>query len=798
MRLNFRKVSAITSSVLMLGMSIATPVIAASYPNPFVVGGSADVAIVYGTGEGVSALDLTQAQKIKENLELSLGGSGSSTVIGGDSVQLAKSTNKFNLGEATNDFITTLDDGDLSVVLAKGVFTDDGNDEYEYEQEITMESLMLTHFQDSDFNDDKPALGFELADNTKILNYTLDFTPDDAASSTADWNEFEGATIEMLGKEYYILSANNATTTHSGEEITLLDSANSGIVSGDETITVTTAENSYEVSISYIDSDEVKLTINGETTPSLNEDDTYKLDSGDYIGIKDIGFQGITGGSEICEFSIGSGKIELIDGEEVEINGEDISDNYDHILTAYIISQGQNLNKIAIEWQVDDDMWLGFDTNSKSIEMPAFGNIQLSVGNFVTPAEEVTSIEPNSNDRFKLSTTVTDGDVSFDFLYGNGTHFTGIGKDSNELLETTSGDYINWTRNSKWFVVSWDNGADDYESYVLEVSNIEGSDSSKNTTTIKSIATDSDTGITLDVGETDEIGEISFTLDWAEGNEEKYANISVSAASSGNINLSYIYTAEGMRIQLPYEAPYSGDGAIVNITTNGTTSWNMNFTEEDEDGNVASGQNFYITLGFNSNDETSVTTVWDDSMSNSNDYETEDGSDDYVGYINSSLATKVLFDTGGDQDFVDITYHGEEAYAEVYISETGITISGGGGELGEVIVKDTEVGDVSDKNLIVVGGSCINSAAASLVGGSYCTSDWTDATGVGSGQFLIQSFGASDQTLTSKIALLVAGYDASDTVNAATYLRNKDVDTTAGNKYIGTTSTSATLQVTSE
>ena len=100
---------------------------------------------------------------------------------------------------------------------------------------------------------------------------------------------------------------------------------------------------------------------------------------------------------------------------------------------------------------------------------------------------------------------------------------------------------------------------------------------------------------------------------------------------------------------------------------------------------------------------------------------------------------------------------------------------------------------LSTKNLIIIGGSCINSAAASLVGGAHCGSGWTDATSVGSGQFLIQSFG--DAYTTGKIALLVAGYSAADTINAVTYLKTQTVDTTAGKKYKGTSSTSATLVV---
>jgi hypothetical protein len=92
-----------------------------------------------------------------------------------------------------------------------------------------------------------------------------------------------------------------------------------------------------------------------------------------------------------------------------------------------------------------------------------------------------------------------------------------------------------------------------------------------------------------------------------------------------------------------------------------------------------------------------------------------------------------------------------------------------------MLVTDAEIASVATKNLVVVGGSCINTAAATLVGGAYCGAAWTEATGVGSGQFIVKGY--ADSSLTSRMALLVAGYEADDTTNAATYLRNKKPDT---------------------
>jgi hypothetical protein len=154
--------------------------------------------------------------------------------------------------------------------------------------------------------------------------------------------------------------------------------------------------------------------------------------------------------------------------------------------------------------------------------------------------------------------------------------------------------------------------------------------------------------------------------------------------------------------------------------------------------------------------------------------------------------------TDSDQAKATISYPKEQVYALAYVGAADSSISGGvtggGSKLGDILVKDSEVSSVSNKNLVVVGGSCINSAAATLLGGAYCGSAFTSKTGVGSGQFLIQSFG--DAYSTGKIALLVAGYEATDTVNAATYLRTQAVDTAAGKKYQGTSATTATLVTT--
>ncbi|MBU2496537.1 MAG: hypothetical protein KJ767_00570, partial [Nanoarchaeota archaeon] len=165
------------------------------------------------------------------------------------------------------------------------------------------------------------------------------------------------------------------------------------------------------------------------------------------------------------------------------------------------------------------------------------------------------------------------------------------------------------------------------------------------------------------------------------------------------------------------------------------------------------------------------------------------------GYL-TNYGTYALRDqTDTNIHIASLSYGSAQMYADVYLAEVDASITagttGGTSQLGDVLVTDSEVSNVATKNLIVVGGSCINTAAAALVGGAKCGASWTEATGVGSGQFLIKGYASS--SITSKLALLVAGYDVADTTNAATYLRTKAVDTSK--EYLGTSATSATLVV---
>ena len=245
---------------------------------------------------------------------------------------------------------------------------------------------------------------------------------------------------------------------------------------------------------------------------------------------------------------------------------------------------------------------------------------------------------------------------------------------------------------------------------------------------------------------------------------------------------------------------HAGNGPLTDKPAGqGALSWYLVAWEEDKDDNIAAGRQLNIsTIDDNSDNNLYVSQVDGAGSGGPAGLEVGTGTSVYEWYITSDVATRVLHYTKPDEDYVEIYYPSgdSETYTEAFITEieADITgVAGGGSTTVGTALKDTEISSAAGKSIVVVGGSCVNSVAASLLGSSspLCGGDWMAQTDVGAGQFLIQTFDRAG----GKVATLVAGYNAADTTNAATYLTTQTVDTSVGKKYIGTTATSASLVV---
>lgn len=397
--------------------------------------------------------------------------------------------------------------------------------------------------------------------------------------------------------------------------------------------------------------------------------------------------------------------------------------------------------------------------------MPGFGAIQLAFGGLDYPAEEEIMVSNDGDDSIKLENfPIKDAIVDINLLYANGTNFKGIGKDADELLRTDNDGSITFSGGTdSYFVVSWSDGRD-AESYLMKAVNWKIEDSTNKTTfqyyegEMGNGGSWTDAKIDRESGDTFSIGNAELAV----GAINKLAKTVAITNNSIQTNFNMLYSDEGLEVYLPYDSYTSGTGYI-NLTglPNSITQWSLVLDEEDKDGDKGDGDAITATIGLNTQSpkEVSVTGV---SGGEAGEQEIGD-TDVFRNFVYSALATEILYDKGPDQKTLKLIYHGDEVAADVYITSADAII--GGGSAGVMTYKDTEVSKAAGMNLVVVGGSAINSVAAELLGGSYSESAFTTATNVGAGEFLIQSFNRGGKT-----ALLVAGYNAADTQKAAAYL----------------------------
>jgi len=728
----------------MLGATMAGA-FATSYPAPF----SSQGAVVV-VGANAASTDMVAATSINSNLAGRLvTGIGAVSVEGGDSYKIEGASDRWNLGEDATIFRGgRITKNDLNELLADGTFRDKDNTDRRYTQTIQLnESLSLSHFSDYDYNREEPTIGFHIANNREVLKYTLNFV------STPNVNVVSEREIDILGKTYYILSASNTTPNR----IELLDSANKIIVTEGESKTA----GKYVIELGSVSNDKARLVINGEQTTALAKGATYKLSDGSYVGIIDVVQANRERDAHKVELAIGSGKMTLTNGQSLRLNDrEDVRE----IISIVDFTSAGNLNSLGFVWKTDREAFL---TENSSLTLPQFASLKLQVGAVNFPKAEKTRIETNGADKVRLVVPIKDGTYNLDLAYANQTHrhlgsYTGLGRDGHNRLVIEEGNTLSYNEsaNDRLFIVSWSSSTES-ETYILNARLNKVDD--RDTVTVRNEITGEEFCKDLTSG-TCRVGRTDLTVSGV--NATTANRIVTFRTTSADSSFNTIYTAEGLRIVIPERGP----GQV-----NGFGPFNLTFTEENRDGKIGSGSSFTTTLGIstiNNENRTDVTAT-----NPIQQMQKVPNEDEEISYIESELATKVNFrKPSAGQNSIVVTYHGSEVSADVFVTAaTASAVS----EVGTMIATDAETAKISGKNLIVIGGSAVNSVAASLLGGAFREGAFTTATGVGPGQFLIQSFARE-----GKVALLVAGYEATDTTRATTYLMNNAVNTAVGAKEI--------------
>jgi hypothetical protein len=870
MKLNYRKISAVLSSALMIGSSIGIAAAAQNYPAPFVVGGAADVGIVYGTGEGVSILDAVAAGNIQADLQSKMsttsGGTDASTT--GETAALFTGSTKLYINDSLNAVKNVLTETEMPTVLGDGSFS--GNVDASYTQTLDIGSNPKVTFAKGPTSSDDPEYGLSVSTTSANYIYNATITFNKAVNFTHA--DSQGESIELFGQTYTVSSATSATALvllQSAERASLdTDNPTSEVTISGKTYTVELVSASdTAATIRVTDSDGVSADkevneaqskkINGVTVAVISADETnLKLSASVVVGSEKVT---LTTGSTVTYGEDDA----AIEGTSVLFTGGTTAMTK---MSISVVAPNSDEDYIKPDGEFVDPVFKTFKLDFSGINVPADST-----------AREDIKISNSGDDKMLITMTDSKGNElsGFQWAFNQSTSMQLMGDEDARNISVKERETI--LRN-EWVVV----GNED-EGFLLRASTITNistpatsSDSVKFTDVFS--GTTYETTITTDGTGTVTIGGKVYQVNYggtssADSNWVKL-NYPDSSASDSMVIYPTIQTSKGAKVAF-YEPAHinlsnwdgdetdlatvripDGDGyEDVDITVGGTAG---NFTVDGTEVNSGTVMGKLVTVGngltfnftYTRANETTVYLVepdsngghivnpaliiWEEKDDNS-EYQAmvvtlEEGatSDDGIGVsdvlrswdLDSSLweislasdskVTKeatlygsliTLDSADSDQKIATISYPDEQVYAQIYMAGVDATITAGTTgtgsvtALGTVTYKDSEVNSVKAKNLIVVGGSCINSAAANLLGGAYCGASFTEQTGVGSGQYLIQSFG--DAYTDGQIALLVAGYDAADTQNAQKFLTGKTVDTTADNKYIGTSATEATMQTAS-
>jgi len=786
MKFNFKKIAAIGASVLMVGMSMGVGA-AANFPAPFADSSASSVGVVVGA----AGTDDAAAGSISDYLETKVTGT---LVISTDSWPVKTSSDDLELTESIYDVQTYLDDTDLTI-LADGAISNEKGDA-EYGQYFYFEDNVSSSVVYTEDDDDNIGLFFKINNGAVIARYVMDFTTNLESDIEEDneLSDIEDKDITILGKTYTITTANNGTD---GVELILMSGAEKATIGNDESATVA----GKTVTVLVSGTDVAQFTVDGVQLDKMGKGETVKLADGTFLGVTDITYQQFAGGIMQATFHLGADKIELNNGSAMSVNGENIGET-DVTITSTEASSDISISEISVNMTAEDDLYVkegGKLSQSANLDEPEVlftqnWDIEFN-GLDAYNSEEITFTSSSIDKQYNLKFKNHNGnDLVLPVVYASTTGIKGgaYSTDHDDALILNASAVIT---DDDYFVLNTadpNTYSNDVRSFVVRYRGADDSGSSSPKIELEVIGVGTENP---DLGDDN-----TFSIRLG-GTEFDFTNASATDSNDYNITLT--------TTQLGYTSVTDGAGwlqmrsqnnALITINdTNeslGTSSWivKVDVDDQDKDGDevsLATAQNvFSVTL---SNDTTSLE-VLTTGLSSDTEFQTNPTNDDETLVRTSYGAYVSVIDTSTDPAQITATIPESIVNPLVYISPGTVS---GGASIGSLVFKDTETGWKA-RNVVLVGGTCINRATAEALNIAYgtCEAAFTTETGVGDGQYLIKSVGDAFQS--GRIALVVAGYNEADTTAAVSLLRNQPdkIDTSPGNEYLGIVTATGSSDVT--
>ncbi len=807
-----KTIAAVAGGLAMIGATVgaATALDLGDYPQPFIVNGEwqggkivlGSTAKVDDTMGAVDVIAGLQAAAVTR--EPVSTGETTVTVEGG--VKVESTGDDLNYGEYLSNAETKIDNNDLPDLLADGKVVDNHYEdtEYDYEQYITLGDAYVTFDRpDSDVTTPEIYLEFEGIQYAYIL--TVDFKDLlDVTSSASDTHAglVDGESITMFGKKFTFDTSPSDT-----EDLTLYGSDIVEIITIGETKTVTVDGQEYEIKVLGGNSDKQTaiLSVNGDTE-TVETGDNANLGGLD-LYVDDVFISNIGGDSVSVKLFIGSQELTIPTDARgawtnVKVDGEELAGYY--VYVDGNSSTWRDIDKIqfkVVPEEFDEDIGYSDGLNyleaGKEFTDPVFGTFKVVFSGaepeLDSDAKDYILLE-RSGDDLAITFTNKDGDtITF-------TPYTGDGTNIKWHEDFKTGNATNMQKDDV-FIAQEGTGVNRVTK-VYEVISISTSDDE-----VK--FKDLGTGTTETVRIGDELGDTGwyiFPAGTCSGTDITTRNFSIcNQSTSGSIVTlnTDILTENEMEITL------GAPGADV-----GSSSGNESMIAFEED---AGGRNidetnevykagFTVIIDTDSDDDIKITslssfekinssnsiigsgaTTWSDWCADLNgddtcaatepklghnhtfEFDTSNDDENNVKYGLTEYGTYMQLELDQNGEYFKIWTPSEETDYDVWFAPTTATTTTVSGEnYREVVhplptgltVKDVDAPALGSVPLLVIGGPCVNSVAAELMGNpANCAEGFED------GKAIIKLF--PDQN-----ALLVAGYSGADTQAACQVLKD--------------------------
>jgi len=705
-----KKISTILVGTLMIAGSMvgASATTLGDYPSNFIQDGKFNGAII--VGQNAAASDVIGCVDIATNLQYhsttvkEVVTSSEGTITINEGVKLEKSGDQFNLGESISDVKSKFDEGEFPEILSEGEYKDDQNNKEDYIQELEFSTGAgeLKHYFDEN---DVPEAGiyFHLQDNQEIYSFLFEFDNGLDNTDTDAEDVLETTKITIQGQEYTItdidvdsndkvdkIELQKGDTTVWLEEGLIINQANNGV--------------SHEVKLIDVNEQETKCGIDVDGSLTWVDIGGTQTINGLDIGVVDaITVHSAGQDSDVCEVNLGATALVLENSQEVEVNNLEIEGS-----ETTFLYDGDELKGFRITYELKEDTFL---TKGDSWVDPVLGNFEINyVG--ITENTEQIKIDITSSDEAEISFINNDGKkVIIPFNYDKNEDIVSSGKEPGKyvLRDNTSmssgigfddGTFSDSMEDTSIFTVS-SNG----ESHMLRIENI---DETNNEIEIEDLTE----GKTY----TETFDETSY------GNDQ-----TIELGTYMNIKLRIENNFDGNNSQ---DSLHAVNSEMANAETKlgGLIDFD-NPTDDEVNIYLTENPNYYEEATL----ETITTTIQETNGelfiqnidTNADFINKKDDSD--IEVARTEHGTLITTDTD-DDDYVIFGYPEESVYGNIFVSPTGAEITTTENEgaviettvVNRIVVNaaklDSEITDITSMNAIVVGGPCVNSAAAILMG----------------------------------------------------------------------------------